>query len=141
MTDVVALAKRLFKRIQWQSTPEDVTAADMCDYIAEGIIWLYTMTGRGDTFDDAWFGYDMDNNLISFAFDLPADEKEYVLLSAQIDFLRKNQSSVDMLTSYSTDAMTVTHGDKPFANLQQMLSDLESQRNKVWHKMERYHLP
>lgn len=45
-----------------------------------------------------------------------------------------------MLTSYSTDAMTVTHGDKPFANLQQMLTDLESQRNRVWHKMERYHL-
>lgn len=140
MTDVVALAKRLFKRIQWQSTPQDVTQSDMCNYIAEGIIWLYTMTGRGETFDDMWFSYDENGCVVSFKNDLPADEKQYVLLSAQIDFVRKSQQSVDMLTSYSTDAMTVTHGDKPFANLQQMLTDLESQRNRVWHKMERYHL-
>lgn len=140
MTDVVALAKRLHKRIEWQSTPDDVTASDMCDYIAQGIRWLYTMTGRGQTFDDLWFTYDASGMCVSFLYSLPLDEQEYVLLSAQIEFYRKNQSNVDTLTSYSTDAMTVTHGDKPFANLQQMLTDLQSQRNRVWHKMERYHL-
>lgn len=34
MTDIIALAKRLLKRIEWQSTPHDVTASDMCDMIA-----------------------------------------------------------------------------------------------------------
>lgn len=141
MTDIVALARRLYKRIQWQATPQDITADDMCDFIAQAIRWLYTMTGRGFTFDDLWFEYDGNGTVVSFLYDLPSDEKQYVLLSAQIDFFRKNQTSVDTLTSYSTDAMTVTHGDKPFANLQQMLDDLESQRNRVWHKMQRYHIP
>lgn len=140
MTDIVALAKRLHKRIEWQSTPDDVTAVDMCEMIAEGIRWLYTMTGRGFNFDESWFTYDPSGAAVSFLQDLAGDEREYVLLSAQIDFFRKSQENVDTLTSYSTDAMTVTHGDKPFANLQQMLTDLQSQRNRVWHKMERYHL-
>lgn len=44
------------------------------------------------------------------------------------------------LTSYSTDAMTVTHGDKPFANLQQTLMDAERRKDQIWYKMTRYHL-
>lgn len=141
MTDIIALAKRLYKRVEWQSTPQDVTANDLADYVAEGVRWLYTMTGRGGTFNESWFAYDGNGMTVSFAQDLPLDEQQYVLISAQIAFYQKSQSNVDTLTSYSTDAMSVTHGDKPFANLQQMIEDLESQRNRVWHKMQRYHLP
>ena len=61
-------------------------------------------------------------------------------LNEQIAFLRKVQTTVDDLTSYTTDALSVTHGDKPYANLQQTISDLESMRRTIWYKMARYHL-
>ncbi len=76
---------------------------------------------------------------VSFEEDLPLDEEEYVLVVAEIFFLQKVQSTVDQLTSYSTDALSVTHGDKPFANLQQRITDLKNDRREIWYKMTRYH--
>lgn len=140
MTNIVSLAKTLFKRIEWQEVPDDVNADDLAEMIAEAIRWLYTMTGRGVTFDESMFGFDEYGNYVSFAESLKLDEREYVLLKAQIDFLRKAQTSVDTLTSYSTDAMSVSHGDKPYANLQQTITDLNTQLEQVWYKMIRFHL-
>lgn len=75
----------------------------------------------------------------SFSEKLEIDEKLYVLATAEIAFLRRVQSSVDDMTSYTTDAMAVTHGDKPFANLQQKIVDAEANRDKIWYKMIRFH--
>lgn len=77
---------------------------------------------------------------VSFSADLEPDEIEYVLVTAEIDFYRKVQSSVDDLTSYTTDAMAVTHGDKPFANLQTKIEDAERRQRQIWYKMIRFHL-
>lgn len=76
---------------------------------------------------------------MAFAADLPLDESEYVLLTAEINFYEKVQSTVNDLTSYTTDAMAVTHGDKPFANIQQKLTDLRDQQTRLWYKMSRFH--
>lgn len=75
----------------------------------------------------------------SFSETLPLDERQYVLVSAEICFYSKVQTSVDALTSYSTDALSVTHGDKPFANLQQKIGDLKMEQRQIWYKMTRYH--
>lgn len=139
-TDLIVLAKRLLKRIEWQHTPEDVSANDIVEYIADGIRWLYTMTGRGYEFDEDLFEYDQTGMYKWFNVKLPSDQIQYVMLTAQIGFLRKTQMSVNDMTSYSTDAMTVTHGDKPFENLEQSLTDLQAQRSRVWHKMARFHI-
>lgn len=90
-------------------------------------------------FDESKFVFE-DGAYLSFADDLPLDEREYVILTAQMSLLKKAQTSVNELTSYSTDAMTVTHGDKPFANLQQTIDGVETERLRVWYKMFRYHL-
>ena len=140
MTDVVALGKMLHERIEWKNVPQDVYARDIVNLIADAIRMLYVMTGRAQLFSEDMFERDEQDMIISFSQTLPLDEQQYVLLSAQIAFLRKTQSSVDDLTSYSTDAMAVTHGDKPFTNMQQSIMDLESQRRIIWHKMIRYHL-
>ena len=58
----------------------------------------------------------------------------------EIELYRKVQTSVNELTSYTTDAMAVSHGDKPFANLQTTIMDAESKRERIWYKMIRYHL-
>lgn len=140
MTDMTILAKVLYDRIKWQNTPDPVTINDMTRYVADAIRHLYTMTGRALRFSEDLFTKGDEGYYTEFAEDLPLDERGYVILSAQIAFLRDVQSSVDDLTSYSTDAMSVTHGDKPYANLQQTITDLESMRRSIWYKMGRYHL-
>jgi len=63
----------------------------------------------------------------------------YALVTAEIAFYTKVQKTVDTLTSYSTDALSVTHGDKPFANLQTTIVDLKTEQRQLWYKMTRYH--
>ncbi len=107
--------------------------------IADSIRHLYVMTGRALTFSEDMFERE-NGRYISFSVDLPLDEREYVILCAELGFYKKVQSSVDDLTSYTTDAMAVSHGDKPFANLQQKIDGVENRLNQVWYKMIRYHL-
>lgn len=107
--------------------------------VSDAIRHLYVMTGRALSFDENMFIKDGEYFLY-FTVDLPLDEREYVILNAELAFYKKVQSSVDELTSYTTDAMAVTHGDKPFANLQQKIEGVENLINQVWYKMIRYHL-
>lgn len=107
--------------------------------ISDSIRHLYVMTGRALQLDDSMF--EMDGDMyISFADDLFADEVEWVLTNSEIEFYRKVQSGVDELVSYTTDAMSVTHGDKPFANLQTKIEDANVRLNQIWYKMIRFHL-
>lgn len=78
MTDIIALAKKLYTRIEWQNVPETVTQEDLTGMIADGIRHLYTMTGRALTFDEEKFSIEPDGTYVSFADTLPLDEKEYV---------------------------------------------------------------
>lgn len=139
MTDILALAAQQHKRIEWQNVPYDVHIDDMCDNIVRAIEHLYVVTGRALSFKEDMFVVDA-GLYTGFTQDLPLDEKLYVLLTAEIDFYTKVQTSVSDLTSYTTDAMSISHGDKPFANLQQKLIDLNEERKMVWYKMVRYHM-
>lgn len=139
MTDIVDLASRQFTRIEWQNVPDTVTREDLTGFIADAIRYLYVLTGRATQFNESDFTADGDYYM-EFAQDLLQDEKEYVLISAQIAFYQKVQTEVDAITSYTTDALSVTHGDKPFANLQTMITDLQSRQRMIWYKMTRYHM-
>ena len=77
MTDIVALAKKLYTKIEWQTVPDTVTQEDLTAMIADAIRHLYVMTGRALTFDEDKFIIE-DDEYISFADDLPLDEQEYV---------------------------------------------------------------
>lgn len=63
-----------------------------------------------------------------------------MLTTAEIAFYKKVQASVDDITSYTTDAMAVTHGDKPFVNIQQKITDLDTRQRMIWYKMARYNI-
>lgn len=102
MTDIMKLAEELFTRIEWQSVNDPVTIEDMTGYIVEAIKTLYVMTGRAMLFSDDLIIKTEETYV--FKETLPLDEQEYVLVTAQVDFLRKVQTSVDNLTSYTTDA-------------------------------------
>lgn len=139
MTDVVNLARRLFQRIEWQSVPDAVGEDELIEFVADAIRYLYVMTGRTMQFTEDMFILE-DGLYVQFTGDLMLDEQEYVLVTAEIAFYRKVQASVDSITSYTTDAMAVTHGDKPFANLQQKIADLDVRQRMIWYKMARYNI-
>lgn len=139
MTDIVLQAERLYGRIEWQNVPDVVAKEDQTVLISDSIRNLYVMTGRALLFDENMFTKDEDM-YISFSEDQKLDEQEYVLVIAEIDFYRKVQTSVNELTSYTTDAMAVAHGDKPFANLQQTIDNARTRARMQWYKMIRYHL-
>lgn len=139
MTDMISLTSRLFDRIEWQRVPSTVAREDLTKLIADSIRYLYIVTGRSSLFQESMFT--VDGGLYSsFSDTLQLDEEEYVILTAEISFYKKVQTGVSDQVSYTTDAMSVSHGDKPFANLQQKLIDLESQRRIIWYKMTRFHI-
>lgn len=141
MTDIEnGLAKRLFDRIEWQYVPDAIGREDMCKMIADAIRMLYVMTGRAAQFSEDMFSLDEEGNYLTFSETLELDEAEWVLLTAEIAFYKKAQSSVSFLVSYTTDAMSVSHGDKPYVNLTQKIGSLESDQRRVWYKMIQYHL-
>ncbi len=73
-----------------------------------------------------------------FDYDLPIDEEKYVLLIAQIMFFKKVQSDVNNIVSYTTDALSITNADKPYAHLQDTILNLENERRIVFYKMTSY---
>lgn len=77
MTDVEALTRRLYRRIEWQRVPDYVTREDLSQYIADAIRNLYVMTGRSSMFAESLFTCNGDL-VMGFAYDMPLDEQEFV---------------------------------------------------------------
>ena len=138
MTDVVALAQRLHRKINSQRTPEEVHWTDQVLWISEAIRKLYVISGRYALFSEDMFTYDESGNIESFESDLSLDEQEWVLLEAQIEFYKWVQASHDDMVSYTTDAMAVTHGNKPYEHIAATIDRLEGERNRIWYTMTRY---
>lgn len=161
VTDITKLARRLFDRIEWQDTLETVTRDDLCRMIAEAIRYLYILVGKGEQDVESRFVYEevtepaeeettdetseeeeeeTEPVPLFFTDDLKPDEQLYVIMTAELDFYKKVQSQYDGMTSYTTDAMAVTHGDAPFKNLQAKIDGAKKERDVVWWRMIRYNL-
>ena len=69
---------------------------------------------------------------------MSADEYEYVLTTAEISLYRRVQSDVNRIVGYSTDAMTITNADKPYANISQTISELLNRQRILYYKMTRF---
>lgn len=137
MTNVTHIAERLFRKIKWQEVPEEVNHEDLVDLVCDAIRKLYVISGRALTFSEDMF-IDDEHFEIMFSEDLQLDETEWVLLESQIEFYKTCQSNVDDLTSYTTDAMAVTHGDKPYKNLGETIDRLKEEQNTIWYRMVRF---
>lgn len=137
MTNVTHIAERLFRKIKWQEVPEEVNHEDLVDLVCDAIRKLYVISGRALTFSEDMF-IDDEHFEIMFSEDLQLDETEWVLLESQIEFYKTCQSNVDNLTSYTTDAMAVTHGDRPYKNLGETIDRLKEEQNTIWYRMVRF---
>lgn len=137
MTNITDIAHRLFRKIKWQEVPEEVNHEDLVDLVCDAIRKLYVISGRTFMFSEDLFVEGEQNDIV-FQNDMEIDEVEWVLLESQIEFYKTCQSNVDDLTSYTTDAMAVTHGDKPFKNIGETIDRLKAEQNVIWTRMVRF---
>ena len=77
-------------------------------------------------------------NGLWFTETMMLDEEEWVLLESEIAFYNLALSNVDDLQSYTTDAMAVTHGDKPYKNIKATVEDRQMKQAVVWTRMVRF---
>ena len=126
MTDLQKMAQELKQRTEWQDTPVELAHEDYLEIVRQAVRHLYVMTGRYTQYDD------------SLEIALSADEYEYVLTTAEIGFYRRVQSDVNRIVGYSTDALTITNADKPYANICQTVNELLNRQRILYYKMTRY---
>lgn len=139
MIDITAMATELHARVEWQKTPEEVYQDDLAGYILLGIKDLLIMTGRAMLFTNDAITFE-DETPVAYDSTLLADEQEYVLVVAQIAFFSKVKTDVNNHVGYTTDALSVTHADKPYRYLSETIADLEQRKRTLWFKMARYNI-
>lgn len=62
------------------------------------------------------------------------------MLIAKIAFFNQVAADVNNIVGYTTDALSVTHADKPYANISDTIKMLENERRITYYKMHRYAL-
>ena len=142
MLNITQLAEKLKEQTEWQETPIPLTNGNYENMVVDGLERLFVDTGRATEYDEskyvsvetpeeAYLGYDATFLL---------DEKRYIQICSQINFFSKVQSDVNNRFGYSTDALTVTNADKPYANLRDTIEKLDNERRIIYYKMVRYTL-
>ncbi len=139
MLNATEIANELQELTAWQETPEELTADDYKKIVVRAVRKFFVDINHPTEFDpDLWIIGDNDNLLYDRVFLL--DEEEYIKLLCQIEFFKKVQSDVNNAFGYTTNALSVTNADKPYANLKDTISDLQHERRIVFNKMVRYTL-
>lgn len=137
-TRIPYLLHQLKQQVKWQQTPTPFTDADYGQLIIRALRILFVNTTRGEQFSERMFTFDAEGVPTEFAYDLAADEREYVLLTAQILFFKRVQTQVNNMVSYTTDALSITNADKPYANIKDTISNLQRWRRQVYYDMRRF---
>jgi hypothetical protein len=137
MTNISELANELKDATRWQKTPLPLSDNDYISIIIRALKRLYIDTGRASVFNMDMITKNDDEN-VCFTEDLPIDEAEYVLLCAQIGFFNQVKTDVNNIVGYTTDALSVTNADKPYANIKDSIEKLENERRITYYKMIRY---
>ena len=143
MLNITKLAEELKEETEWQETPRPLTDAQYTTMVIRGLERLFVDTGRAESYDENKYqtvDIGGDEEELYYDADFLIDEKVYIMLCSKMNFFQKVQSDVNNTFGYSTDALTVTNADKPYANLKNTLEDLDKERRIVYYKMHRYAL-
>lgn len=146
MTDLGALCKRIYDKIEWQRFPVGFTDAQKQEMILneliEAIKDLFVVTGRAMEYYDYDYVYEEqeDGTLVpsEFTYDLILDEELYVICKAQVGIFGKVRAQYNDLLGYTTNALTVTNADKPYSYLTGTIEELEADMRRYYYKMVRF---
>lgn len=139
MLNLTELAKLLKEKTEWQETPYPITDSQYLGMVVRGLRRLFIDTGRAAQYDVMKYTT-LEDEIGTYCYDddFFVDEEEYIIICAQMEFFQKVQTDVNNQFGYSTDAITVTNADKPYANLKDTLDKLENDRRITYFKMVRF---
>lgn len=142
MLDLVELALELKEQTEWQETPMPLTNSAYVRMVIRALQRLFVDTGRAKEYDSTKLQYSVSEYETTCTYDavFPLDEIMYIKYCAQIEFFRKVQSDVNNTFGYTTNALSVTNADKPYANLKDTLFNLDNERRIIYYKMVPYTL-
>lgn len=136
MVSITELANELKTLVEYQQTPRVIEDYEYEAMIVHGLKRLLIDTGRSSTFSPSKLRTNDDGLVYDEDFNI--DEIEYIMLVSQMRFFSIVRASVNEMVSYTTDALSVTQGDKPYANITGTLKELENERRIVYYKMVPY---
>lgn len=149
MTDLGKLAEKVYQKIEWQKLPPTYSNKDkqlmILNALVEAIQDLFVVTGRAYQYSDYTIIYEDVTESgetysvpSEFDYDFVLDEELYILCRAQISIFEKIRAQYNDLLGYSTNALTVTNADKPYAYITGTIGELENRMRRYYYKMVRY---
>lgn len=105
--------------------------------IIEAIEDLFVVTGRANAYSNYTWEYE-DGHASEFSYDLKVDERMYVMCYAQIAVYSKIRTQYTNLLGYTTNALTVTNADKPYAYITGTINELRDRLQLYYYKMVRF---
>ena len=137
MTDIGGLSEKLYQKIEWQKLPAGMTSEEktrmLKNAIIEGIEDLFVVTGRAASYSSYTY-----NENDEFSYDLLLDERMYVMCYAEMAVYSKVRTQYTELLGYTTNALTVTNADKPYAYMTGSINELKKRLELYYYKMVRY---
>lgn len=143
MLNISKMAAWLKEKTEWQETPVPLTDQNYIHMVIDGIERLFVDTGRSDQYDEEKYitvDVEPDDEYFGYDADFPLDERRYIQICSLINFFTKVQSDVNNAFGYTTNALSVTNADKPYANLKDTIGNLDNERRIIYYKMVRYTL-
>ena len=136
MLNITELAEELHELTAWQETPTVLEEKDYEKMVVRAIRKFFVDINHPADYDRTL--YIIDDEELFYDREFAVDEIEYILCLCKISFFKMVQTDVNNMFGYTTNALTVTNADKPYANLQNTLNDLEHERRVIFNKMVRY---
>lgn len=122
---------RLMALTALQRTPIEYSPDDYDLLIVDGIRALYV-----DLNKSAQYRTEFDEQSLSFIDkELLISEEEYILLKAHLNFYKMIQADVNSIVGYSTDSISVTNADKPYANISNEMARIEQRLVDLFFKV------
>lgn len=139
MLNIQELAEEVQETTAEQETPYPLVESDYMKMVRRAVKRFFVDINHPEEYDRERFILD-DEGYECYDRTFIADEEVYIVCLCKIEFFRRVQMDVNNRFGYSTNAITITNADKPYANLKNTLDELERERQILYHKMVRYTL-
>ena len=136
MFDITEMATELQADTAWQNTPLPVYIEDYIKFVVQAIKKFFVDRNRPEDYNRTLFTTN-ESGHVCYDSDFDIVQENYIYILAKILFVKKVYSDVsgDGAVSYTTNALSVTGAKEAYKSLQGQITDLETERIRVFHKM------
>ncbi len=130
-TQFEKLCAKLKSITSLQQTPIPYTDFEYAEFVIDGVKALYVDLNKSEAYRD-----EFDEDIQEFVNKkLLISEEEYILLKAHHRFYETVQADVNNIVGYSTDSLSVTNADKPYANISNEMARIERRLIDLFFKV------